>query len=116
MKLARLLFSSSLIATQKARTKLSDQGVRHNFFLSSPFLLFDRAAGFPSPRPRDADADARRSRQGWPLLRPPPGLALMLIEHDGTLAVSGLTRLPLPSSASHCLYRIAGSVFGKPIN
>src|SRR5262252_10807817 len=41
--------------------------VRHNFFLSSPFLLFDRAAGFPSPRPRDADAVERRSRQGWPL-------------------------------------------------
>src|SRR5215472_18338043 len=93
MKLARLLFSSSLIATQKASIKLSREGVRYNFFLSSPFLLFDRAAGFPSPRPWVADADARRSRQGWPLLRPPPGLALMPIEHDGTLAVSGANTL-----------------------
>src|SRR5262249_19869697 len=38
---------------KKSRKKLSYQGVRHKFFLSRPFLLFARAAGFPSPRPRE---------------------------------------------------------------
>ena len=38
-----------------------------SLFLALPFLLFDRAAGFPSPRPQDAAAGARRVCQGWSL-------------------------------------------------
>ena len=47
----------------------SNRSARRKHFLSSfaPFPLFDRAAGFPSPRPQDAQAGARRTCQGWPL-------------------------------------------------
>jgi hypothetical protein len=61
-------------------------------FLSScpPFLLFDRAAGFLSPRPRIV---AGRRAQGVSRLaafqRPPSGLGLYTTEHDGRLDGSG---------------------------
>jgi len=46
-------------------------------FSCRPFPLFDRAAGFPSPRPQDAEAGARRACQGWPLFSGhPKGSAL----------------------------------------
>src|SRR5262249_53175789 len=51
-------------ATQKASTKLSGQGVRQNFFLSSPFLLFDRARRLSlAPTAGMLNAVERRSRQ-----------------------------------------------------
>ena len=62
----------SLIATAKASAKLS---IWHHFLPFRSFPLFDRAAGFPSPRPQDADAGARRSCQGWPLFAATEGLA-----------------------------------------
>jgi len=64
----------SLIATQKASTKLS---VSHDFFLTSHFSSSTAPQAFPRPDRGDAHAVERRSRQGWPLLRPPSGLALM---------------------------------------
>jgi hypothetical protein len=57
--------------------------------LFCPFLLFDRAAGFLSPRPQNAEAGARRCCPGWPGSGPPEGLGLDSIEHDGTLVMAG---------------------------
>jgi len=55
-----------------------------SFLLFRSFPLFDRAAGFPSPRPQDAEAGARRACQGWPLFSGhPQGSALT---HPSTTA------------------------------
>jgi hypothetical protein len=78
-------FLRSLIATQKASTKLS---VSHDFFLTSHFPSSTAPQAFPRPDRGDVHAVERRSRQGWPLLRPPPGLALMR-----------------PSTMAHCFDR-----------
>ena len=43
--------------------------------LSGPFLLFDRAAGFLSPRPRIVVADARSRCQGWSVFATTEGVA-----------------------------------------
>jgi hypothetical protein len=72
-----------------------------SFLLFRSFPLFDRAAGFPSPRPQDAEAGARRACQGWPALqRPPAGLGLDAPEHDGTLVRSGPDEFPRLYAAS----------------
>jgi hypothetical protein len=74
-------------------------------FLSScpPFLLFDRAAGFLSPRPRIV---AGRRAQGVSRLaafqRPPSGLGLYTTEHDGRLDGSGRLHSYLIFSSFTC--------------
>jgi len=78
-------FLRSLIATQKASTKLS---ASHDFFLTSHFPSSTAPQAFPRPDRGDAHAVEQRSRQGWPLFRPPPGLALMR-----------------PSTMAHCFDR-----------
>jgi len=50
--------------------------------------LFDRAAGFLSPRPRIAAAGARRRCQGWPRSGH-RRLGLYIGEHGGMLVASG---------------------------
>src|SRR5215471_17175966 len=93
MKLARPLLSGSIIATQRAS---ANYPVRGSGTMSSSEVHFSCSTApqaFPRPDRGISDAVERRSRQGWPLLRPPPGLALMPIEHDGTLAVSGANTL-----------------------
>jgi hypothetical protein len=70
------------------------------------FLLFDRAAGFLSPRPRIAAAVARRRCQGWPRSGH-RRLGLYIGEYGGMLVVSG--RLLCCSSALDCFEHDAGS-------
>ena len=66
------------------------------FLLFHSFPLFDRAAGFPSPRPQDAEAGARRACQGWPLFSGhPQGSALTRPSTTARWFDRGLTSLRL---------------------
>jgi hypothetical protein len=66
------------------------------FLLFRSFPLFDRAAGFPSPRPQDAEAGARRACQGWPLFGGhPQGSALTRPSTTARWFDRGLTSLRL---------------------
>jgi hypothetical protein len=95
-------FLRSLIAPPDAST----------IFLLRPFPLFDRAAGFPSPRPQDALADARRTCRGWPLFsghrqaRPLHDRARRRTPGFGASA----------SIASGCVARGRGSLPGSPFS
>jgi|KBSMisStaDraftv2_1062788.scaffolds.fasta_scaffold86008_2 hypothetical protein len=100
--LLRWPFLRSLIAPPDAST----------IFLLRPFPLFDRAAGFPSPRPQDALADARRTCRGWPLFsghrqaRPLHDRARRRTPGFGASA----------SIASGCVARGRGSLPGSPFS
>src|SRR6516165_1763664 len=83
--------SRSLIATQKATTKLS---VSHDFFLTSHFPTSTAPQAFPRPdrgKARPARADAVKTGRFSAATR---RLGLYSIEHDGTMAANVARRGP----------------------
>lgn len=89
----------------------------HSFFTSSPFLLFNRAAGFLPPQLQLAEAGARRVCQGWPLFCGHRRLGLDTPEHGGTLVQLGPSGLCSPSrspfTSHYRLRRVHRSLRGR---